>query len=58
MGKVVRDICPASPGAKDWQPSAFSPRTGLLYIPHHNLCMDYEASRPATSPARRTSAPT
>ncbi|MDW6020994.1 methanol/ethanol family PQQ-dependent dehydrogenase [Mesorhizobium sp. BAC0120] len=41
-GKVVRDICPASPGAKDWQPSAFSPRTGLLYIPHNNLCMDSE----------------
>jgi PQQ-dependent dehydrogenase (methanol/ethanol family) len=41
-GKVVRDICPAAPGAKDWQPSAFSPRTGLLYIPHQNLCMDEE----------------
>ncbi len=35
-------ICPAAPGAKDWQPSAFSPRTGLLYIPHNNLCMDFE----------------
>ena len=42
FGKVVRDICPAAPGAKDWQPSAFSPRTGLLYIPHNNLCMDME----------------
>jgi PQQ-dependent dehydrogenase (methanol/ethanol family) len=42
VGKVIRDICPASPGAKDWQPSAFSPRTGLLYIPHQNLCMDEE----------------
>ena len=41
-GKVVRDICPTSPGAKDWQPSAWSPRTQLLYIPHQNLCMDYE----------------
>ena len=41
-GKVVRDICPTAPGAKDWQPSAFSPRTGLLYIPHNNLCMDEE----------------
>jgi lanthanide-dependent methanol dehydrogenase len=40
---VVRDICPASPGAKDWQPSAFSPRTGLLYIPHNNLCEDAES---------------
>lgn len=42
VNKVVRDICPAAPGAKDWQPSAYSPRTGLLYIPHQNLCMDEE----------------
>ena len=39
-GRAVRDICPAAPGAKDWQPSAWSPRTGLLYIPHQNLCQD------------------
>jgi PQQ-dependent dehydrogenase (methanol/ethanol family) len=42
VGQVVRDICPASPGGKDWQPSAWSPRTGLLYIPHQNLCQDAE----------------
>jgi PQQ-dependent dehydrogenase (methanol/ethanol family) len=42
VGKVIREICPPSPGAKDWQPSAWSPRTGLLYIPHQNLCMDFE----------------
>jgi lanthanide-dependent methanol dehydrogenase len=42
VNRVVRDICPAAPGAKDWQPSSFSPRTGLLYIPHNNLCMDFE----------------
>jgi PQQ-dependent dehydrogenase (methanol/ethanol family) len=42
VGVVKRNICPAAPGAKDWNPSAFSPRTGLLYIPHNNLCMDYE----------------
>ena len=40
---VVRDICPAAPGAKDWNPSSFSPNTGLLYLPHNNLCMDFEA---------------
>jgi PQQ-dependent dehydrogenase (methanol/ethanol family) len=39
-GRVLRNICPASPGAKDWNPSAFSPITGLVYIPHINLCMD------------------
>jgi PQQ-dependent dehydrogenase (methanol/ethanol family) len=44
MGKVVRNICPAAPGAKDWQPSAFSPRTGLIYITHQNLCMDFEGA--------------
>lgn len=43
-GKVVRDICPTASGAKDWQPSAFSPRTGYLYIPHSNLCMDEEGT--------------
>jgi PQQ-dependent dehydrogenase (methanol/ethanol family) len=42
VGEVVREICPASPGMKDWQPSAYSPKTGLLYIPHQNLCMDEE----------------
>jgi len=52
-GRVVRDICPASPGAKDWQPAAWSPRTGLLYIPHQNLCQDagtYETSYIAGTP--------
>jgi PQQ-dependent dehydrogenase (methanol/ethanol family) len=44
LGKVTRNICPAAPGAKDWQPMAFSPQTGLLYIPHQNLCMDEEGT--------------
>jgi len=39
-GRVTRNICPAAPGAKDWNPAAFSPITGLIYIPHLNLCMD------------------
>ena len=43
-GKVVREICPAAPGAKDWQPSSWSPRTGLLYLPHQNLCQDEETT--------------
>jgi PQQ-dependent dehydrogenase (methanol/ethanol family) len=41
-GQTIRDICPVSPGGKDWQPSAWSPRTQLLYIPHQNLCQDAE----------------
>jgi PQQ-dependent dehydrogenase (methanol/ethanol family) len=42
IGRVVRDICPASPGGKDWQPTAYSTSTGYLYIPANNLCMDLE----------------
>ena len=43
--KPVHDVCPTASGAKDWNPSAFSPRTGFLYIPHNNLCMDHRASQ-------------
>jgi PQQ-dependent dehydrogenase (methanol/ethanol family) len=41
-GETVRNVCPAAPGGKDWQPSAWSPRTKLVYIPHQNLCHDAE----------------
>ena len=44
-GVVIRDICPAAPGAKDWNPSAYSPQTRLLYIPHHNICEEFEATQ-------------
>jgi PQQ-dependent dehydrogenase (methanol/ethanol family) len=39
-GRTGRNVCPAVPGGKDWEPMAFSPRTGLVYIPGINLCMD------------------
>jgi len=42
FGSVTQGICPSSTGAKDVIPSSFSPRTGLIYIPSHNTCMDYE----------------
>jgi len=42
FGRVTREICPPSAGMKDWEPSAYSPQTGLLYIPHANLCQDEE----------------
>jgi lanthanide-dependent methanol dehydrogenase len=44
LNRVTRDVCPTAPGGKDWQPSSWSPRTGLLYLPHQNLCMDQEAT--------------
>ena len=42
MGEVMRNVCPNAPGAKDWNPSAFGKNTGLIYVPHNNLCMDWE----------------
>jgi PQQ-dependent dehydrogenase (methanol/ethanol family) len=44
VGRTVEDVCPAPPGAKDWQPSAWSPRTKLLYVPHQHLCASFKAS--------------
>jgi PQQ-dependent dehydrogenase (methanol/ethanol family) len=44
VGKTVRQICPSANGAKDWNPSAWSPRTRLLYIPHVNMCMDWQSA--------------
>ncbi|MEJ2464994.1 MAG: methanol/ethanol family PQQ-dependent dehydrogenase [Candidatus Thiodiazotropha sp.] len=35
-------ICPAALGSKDQQPSSYSPRTGLFYVPTNHVCMDYE----------------
>jgi len=36
------NVCPAALGSKDQQPSAFSPKTGLFYVPTNHVCMDYE----------------
>ncbi len=44
LGKQITDVCPASPGGKDWQPSAWSPRTHLLYVPHQNVCMNFKTA--------------
>jgi alcohol dehydrogenase (cytochrome c) len=44
LGKTVTDVCPNADGAKDWQPSAWSPRTHLLYVPHQHLCMNWQTS--------------
>ena len=38
--KKVTNICPPDIGVKNWNPSAFSPRTGLLYAGVFNSCMD------------------
>ena len=41
----TKGICPSSMGTKNQQPTAFSPKTGLFYVPTTHLCMDYEPFR-------------
>lgn len=36
------NVCPAALGTKDQQPAAYSPLTGLFYVPTNHVCMDYE----------------
>ncbi|MDY0885811.1 methanol/ethanol family PQQ-dependent dehydrogenase [Dongia soli] len=38
----TQGVCPAALGSKDQQPSAYSPKTGLFYVPTNHVCMDYE----------------
>jgi len=39
-GVKLDNVCPPDIGGKDWQPSAASPRTGLIYAGIFNICMD------------------
>jgi alcohol dehydrogenase (cytochrome c) len=41
----TKGVCPAALGTKDEQPAAFSPDTGLFYVPTNHVCMDYEPFR-------------
>ncbi len=41
-GQTLANNCPSALGLKDWEPSAYSPTTGLFYLPLLNLCSSYE----------------
>jgi alcohol dehydrogenase (cytochrome c) len=43
----AKDICPNLIGGKNWHPMSYNPKTGLVYIPSINLCMDMEGAEPA-----------
>ena len=47
-----KGICPAALGTKDQQPAAFSPKTGLFYVPTNHVCMDYEPFRVSYTPGQ------
>jgi alcohol dehydrogenase (cytochrome c) len=47
-----KGICPAALGTKDEQPAAYSPKTGLFYVPTNHVCMDYEPFRVSYTPGQ------
>ena len=52
-GITLDRVCPPDIGQKDWEPPAFSPHTGLLYVGVFNICMkltDHEVSYIAGTP--------
>ena len=48
----TKNICPAALGFKDQQPAAYSPLTGLFYVPINNVCMDYEPQKVSYTPGQ------
>lgn len=44
VGRKASDICPSLMGGKNWMPMSYSQKTGLVYIPTNNLCMDLEGA--------------
>jgi alcohol dehydrogenase (cytochrome c) len=52
-GKRVT-FCPSFWGGKNWPPAAYSPKTGLLYVPaNENLCSIMEGEEASYEPGRR-----
>lgn len=48
---MAQDICPSLEGGKSpASPAAYSPRTGLFYVPTVNLCMDWQSAEAAYIP--------
>ncbi|WP_298351985.1 lanthanide-dependent methanol dehydrogenase XoxF5 [Rhodoblastus sp.] len=48
----TQGVCPAALGSKDEQPSAYSPKTGLFYVPTNHVCMDYQPFRVTYTPGQ------
>ncbi len=50
--ETTQGICPAALGVKDEQPAAYSPRTGLFYVPTNHVCMDDEPFHVSYAPGQ------
>ena len=50
--ETTSGICPATLGAKNQQPAAYAPETGLIYVPTNHLCMEYEPFHVSYAPGQ------
>ncbi len=48
---ITRNICPSPLGGKEFSPAAYSPQTGLFYIPAINFCTALEPLKAAYIPS-------
>jgi alcohol dehydrogenase (cytochrome c) len=48
----TRLVCPGMSGGKNWPAGAYSPRTGLMYYPLQNMCMEATVSTGERDPAQ------
>lgn len=44
IGKAV-NACPSFLGGKNWHPTAYSPKTNLIYVPSNEWCMDIKGAQ-------------
>ncbi len=51
FGKTI-NFCPTPAGAKSWNEMAYSPRTGFIYTPTLEICVDITAERQAAEEGR------
>ncbi len=51
LGKTI-NFCPTPAGAKSWNEMAYSPRTGLIYTPTLEICVDITAEHQAPDEGR------
>ena len=51
LGKTM-NFCPTPAGAKSWNEMAYSPRTGLIYTPTLEICVDITAEHQAPDEGR------
>ena len=42
--------CPANPGARGWPATAYSPKTGMLYLPLNEFCSNIDAAAARSRP--------